>query len=295
MANKMQKLLVCAGTLVILFFGMICGAKADSVSKLPIDLSGGMPLNQAFFTSEWSYYDHSISVSIDKGRTEGECDYWVASVKIAHASQLRTAAANGFDSDMVMDGRYLARRVSAVLAIDGDYFSYTGEGYILRQGELYLYVLKGRRDVLLIDENGDFHIVEKPNKGEVSNTVDGKKVINAFYFGPALVVDGKVNPNMDLSDDMAANDRKQRMCIAQAGPLEYKCICCGPPMRGSTGMTLMEFAELVAAQGVQTAYNLDGGNSCMMIFNNKKINDIDSDNTREINDIIYFASAHGAK
>ena len=296
MAIRIQKLLLCVWGLCLFFFCAAgTAAQAETVSMLPIDFSGGMPLNQAFFTDEFSYQDRTISVSIEKYRTMDDCDYWVASIKIAHASQLRTAAANDFDSDMVMDGRYLAKRVNAVLAINGDYFSYTGEGYILRQGQLFLNVLTGRRDVLLIDEDGDFHIVEKPKKGQVGKTIDGKKVINAFYFGPALVIDGKVNYDMDLRDDMAAEEKKQRMCIAQVGPLEYKCICCGPPARGNTGMTLKEFAKVVAAQGVQTAYNLDGGNSCMMIFNSRKINDIESEYAREINDIVYFASAYGAK
>ena len=40
-----------------------------------------------------------------------------------------------------------------------------------------------------------------------------------------------------------------------------------------------------------TAYNLDGGDSTMMIFRNEKINDKDNENTRNISDIIYFASA----
>ena len=295
MAGKKRRMLLCACALICLSLtGIGQSVRAEGASALPMDFSGGMPLKKQFFTGKWQYEDPTISVSIETGRTTDDCDYWIASVKIAHATQLRTAAAESFDSDMVMDGRYLAKRVNAVLAIDGDYFSYTGEGYILRQGQLFLNVLKGRRDVLLIDEDGDFHIVDGAKKGDVDKTVDGKKVINAFYFGPALVKDGKVNWYMDLRDDMAAEERKQRMCIAQVGPLEYKCICCGPPARGNAGMTLLEFAKLVAAQDVETAYNLDGGNSCMMIFNAEKINDVESEYTREINDIIYFASAYGA-
>ena len=294
MAGRTRKLLLCACALtcLALWAGGTC-ALAEDAAALPLDFSGGMPLKEQFFVGKWHYEDPTISVSIQSGRTTDDCDYWVASIKIAHPSQLRTAAADTFDSDMVMDGRYLAKRVNAVLAIDGDYFSYTGEGFILRQGTVFLNVLKGRRDVLLIDEDGDFHILDAAQKNDASRTINGKKIINAFYFGPALVKDGKVNWYMDLRDDMAAEEKKQRMCIAQVGPLEYKCICCGPPARGNTGMTLIEFAKLAVAQGVQTAYNLDGGNSCMMIFNAQKINDVESEYAREINDIIYFASAYG--
>ena len=90
---------------------------------------------------------------------------------------------------------------------------------------------------------------------------------------------------------MSENEGRQRMCIAQVGPLHYKAICCAGPARGNAGMTLKQFASFVASQGVQTAYNLDGGDSTMIIFRNEKINDVQNASTRSISDIIYFASA----
>ena len=196
---------------------------------------------------------------------------------------------------MTMKGTAMARRVNAVLAINGDYFYFTHHGYILRQGQLFLDDLRGDRDVLLIDEDGDFHIVRNPFTGQVGQTINGKKVVQAFFFGPVLVENGKMVRDMDLRYDMRAEERRQRMCIAQVGPLEYKCICCGPPARGNSVMNLTEFARLVYSLGVETAYNLDGGDSTMLIFNGQKVNDPKSPDTRDIADIIYFASAFGAK
>ena len=251
------------------------------------------------FYGNTTYADPTIAVKVqygvfDRGAETG-CEYWVASIKIAHPSQLRTTAANGFQSEMTMKGTAMAKRVNAVLAINGDYFYFTHHGYILRQGQLFLDDLRGDRDVLLIDEDGDFHIVRNPFTGQVGQTINGKRVVQAFFFGPVLVQDGKMVRDMDLRYDMRAEERRQRMCIAQVGPLEYKCICCGPPARGNSGMNLTEFAQLVYSLGVQTAYNLDGGDSTMLIFNGQKINDPKSPDTRDIADIIYFASAFGAK
>ena len=134
-------------------------------------------------------------------------------------------------------------------------------------------------------------MVHLPKAGEVSDTVNGKKVINAFYFGPILVENGQV-PEVVDGPNMAATERRQRMCIAQVGPLEYMVVCCEAPARGSSGMTLRQFAELVATLGVETAYNLDGGDSTMLIFDGEKLNDVTSTSTRSICDIIYFASAY---
>ena len=237
--------------------------RAAAEYSLPIDLSGGCPPDPAGFGEGWEYEDPTIRVKVTKDRTAG-CDYWVADIVISDASQLRTAPADTFDSDMKTSGVQMARRVNAVLAVNGDYYCYTGIGCIIRQGQQYLNTMWGNRDVLAIDEDGDFHVFPQAKKGSIKGTVNGKKIINSFFFGPILV---------------------------QVGPLHYKCICCATHARGSMGMKLDQFANLVAKQGVQTAYNLDGGNSCMMIFGGEKINDPDNPDTRDICDIIYFASA----
>lgn len=263
-----------------------------AVVSLPIDFSPGMPADPNGFTvgnGQWSYEDPTISVQVTQKR-RNECDYWVARIKIADASQLRTLSAGGFDSTRTVKGTILADRANAILAIDGDYFCYTGIGYIVRQGTEYLDHLRGDRDVLLIDEDGDFHYVLQPKRNSLDGTVDGKKVINSFFFGPVLVREGKavLNP---IGDGMAYDEPRQRMAIAQVGPLEYMTICCASQARGSMGMTLKDFAKLCADEGAYIAYNLDGGDSTMMIFNGEKINDVKNENTRAISDIVYFASA----
>lgn len=265
--------------------------------KLPIDMSPGMKPDPNGYTGEWAYSDPTISVEIEEGAVptlDGKCSYWVATIKIADASQLRTMAASDFNGNRVAKGTVLANRVNAVLAINGDYYCYTGKGYILRQGETYLDILKGERDVLLIDEDGDFHAAYMAQPGSLDGTVNGKKVINAFYFGPVLVENGEAL-KMPYLHDMASDTGRQRMALCQVGPLEYKAICCAGPARGSTGLTLQEFADFCASQGAQIAYNLDGGDSTMMIIRGKKINDVYNQSVREIADIIYFASAWGAE
>ncbi|MBE5787735.1 MAG: phosphodiester glycosidase family protein [Clostridiales bacterium] len=266
-----------------------------AVYKLPIDLTPGMKPNPKGYTGKWEYQDPTISVKIEEGvmpTTEGtnRCSYWVATIKLSDASQLRTMAAGGFDSNRVTKGTTLAKRANAVLAINGDYFCYTCKGYIVRQGEEYLNLLDGDRDVLLIDENGDFHPVVKAKAGDIPADIDGKKIVNAFYFGPLLVENGEA-VKMIYGADMAHDTGRQRMAICQVGPLEYKAICCAGPARGSSGLTLRQFANLCAEQGVQTAYNLDGGDSTMMIFKGEKINDVYNMSVRDIADIVYFASA----
>ena len=310
MTTKTRRLFIRAAVLVLTMMMLwACAApalalslaekKEEEVSVLPLDFSGGMPLSKEYFKSGWNYEDPTISVHVKKeiaSLGNGDCPYWVATIKIKHASQLRTMAANGFEYSGDVDGGKMAKRVNAVLAISGDSYNYTGHGLIVRQGKVFLNALQGDRDVLVVDEDGDFHIVALANRGDIGPTIKGKKVINTFFFGPVLVENGRaawIMPQLTLNDDMRSNDGRQRMAIAQVGPLEYKCICCGPPENGSVGMTVAQFAQLVASLGVKTAYNLDGGYTTKMYFNGNLVNTW-SKTDRPITDIIYFASALGA-
>ncbi|MBQ9307452.1 MAG: phosphodiester glycosidase family protein [Clostridia bacterium] len=265
----------------------------ETVDVLPIDFSPGKKPLEEGYIGEWEYEDPTIHVKIEQGR-ENETTYYICEVRIADASQLRTASADGFDSNMVMPGTQIAKRMNAVVAIDGDYFFYTEAGYILRQGKLYLDKLRGGRDVLLIDEDGDFHILRKAKRGEGVSEINGKKVINAFFFGPVLVENGELGKEFRYTD-MAYTYNSQRMAICQIGKLHYKIICCESPHRGSKGMLLEEFARFCQSKGVQTAYNLDGGDSTMLFFRNEKINDVDNPNARPLADILYFASAYSGE
>ena len=278
--------------LISVLFVVSAFAESEQTYGIPIDIdSVGSEPDPAGYTDDWTYSDPTISVSITSGR-EGKCDYWIADITIADPSQLRTMAAGGFDSNAVTTGPSLSSRVNAVLAIDGDYFCYTGSGYIVRQGVEYKNILNGDRDVLAIDENGDFHVYYKAAQGDVGPEIDGKKNINTFYFGPVLIDNG-VRVENPTGLNMASDEGRQRMALCQVGPLHYKAVCCAGPARGSYGMTLTEFSAFLETLGVNIAYNLDGGDSTMMIFRHKKINDVQNNSTRKISDIIYFASAIG--
>ena len=267
---------------------------------LPIDFSPGMPLNDKYFVSELEYEDPTIKVLITRRSVENRYDYWIADIQIMDASQLRTASADGFDSDALAPPTKMAQRMNAVLAIDGDYFSYKGHDFVIRQGIVYLNHLNANRDILVIDEDGDFHGFLAPDRGEIGSTINGKKIINAFSFGPLLVNNGEIRLG-GYSIAMADDKPSQRMAIAQVGHLQYRVICVGPYNGDSSkvkGLTLNEFRELVASMpDVQVAYNLDGGDSTFLIMNGKKINYVENVNARDgirndgIADIIYFASA----
>lgn len=261
------------------------------VIELGLTDKKGLPPQKDCYLSDREYVDPSISVKIESGRVD-ETNYLVARVKIANASQIRSAMAQTYSNPSKVFGASMAKRANAVFAVNGDYFSARmNVGYVARQGKVYRTKCDGRYDVLIIDDKGDLHIFKNATNDAIA-AFDGV-VVNGYTFGPGLVIDSVAQTGYQDMDN-AALKPAQRMCIAQVGELEYLCICSeGPEDPGSVGLTLEQFTQLVASfEGVQNAYNLDGGSSSTMVFQNQKINSPKNPKKRELCDILYFASAY---
>ena len=268
--------------------------KDENVLSLPLDLSKGMPLVKSNYLTPAHYKDPTIEMTAREVKGEGKIRYWVADVSIGHPTQLRTMPASTFSSSATAKGGALSRRANAVLSCDGDYWwrdvKWKGN-YVLRQGQMYMHTLNGRSDLLLVNEDGDFRIIHKATEetAPLPETeggpvyYEGKQIYNAFCFGPALVEDGKALP-IERDDWIITEQKAGRLAIAQTGKLRYMIVT-----SYNQSLTLAEFADLLVELGAQTAYNLDGGNSAMMFTGSNMINVNRS--TREIGDLIYFASA----
>lgn len=268
------------------FTGALAGSGDYS---LPIDFSAGPVADPACRISGTEYQDPSIHVVIEQGTYE-ENTYWVARVSLSDPSQLRTYAPRDFRSLSEYPALFLAKKSNAVLAIDGDFISYAENGFYVRQGKAIVNQPTGKQDLLLIDDQGDFHPLSMAKKEDISAAMEQYNAINVLCFGPILAENGQPVYNRAYGEHYGADDEKQRMAIAQTGPLEYICVCTGHHSRGNRGMTLWEFADFLATFDPVVAYNLDGGDSTAMIFMGERINDADCDYYRDISDIVYFAT-----
>ena len=273
---------------------------------LPINLEGGYKL------PSWVKYDKNIEIYEDPTirverhtvpSKEWTCTYYYAIIDIKDPSQIRTASAdefNPFRTQTVKKAYAIAKLKNAVFAVNGDYCAaFAGNkstNYILRQGTVYRESVEPSLDMLLIDEDGDFHILTADqNLAAIDKTqINGKRIINAFQFGPALVIDGEAVPDESVLDvyhsPASAHPGKgeQRVCIAQIDKLKYMVVSCA-----YWGQELNRFRDMVMSLApVKTVYTLDGGNSSSMIFLNRKFNHVAGEGSeRNITDIIYFASA----
>lgn len=241
--------------------------------------------------TENSYQDEDMTITIS---TEQSADttYYVADIQVSSVDQLKTAFANGtYGRNIKETTSSMASDNQAILAINGDYYGFRDTGYVIRNGSLYRDTTEEDTDALVIDEDGNFSIV---NQSEVSaETLLEEGATQVFSFGPALVENGEVAVSSDeeVSQSMSSNPRT---AIGQIGENHYIVIVSDGRTDESAGLSLYQLAEIFESKGATVAYNLDGGGSSTMVFNGQVVNTPvagvkgDSGSERSVSDIIYF-------
>lgn len=289
--------------LIALFLALMlpCLAAAEqAISPLPMDSTPGHVADPANFTDS-TYEDASLSVTMER-LWYGDAHFNVARVKIADASQLRTALAGPFGKKTNKISA-IAKNNNAVIAIGGDYCTNEEGGYVVRMGETYRKKPVKSRDMLITDENGDFHIIPKSDAATLKALMDTHTLVNVFNFGPALVIDGALQ---EISTEYRYNPygMEPRCAIGQVGPLEYLLVVvdgggrrtvtitdADGNKRESSGCQVATLAQFMYEQGCQQAYNLDGGNSALMVFGDENYSKKSVSAERSVSDIVYFATA----
>ena len=262
---------------------------------LPGDFSGGMPLDPDG-ASEDGYRDDSIEVKLSTIE-ENNVVWRVIDVRVGSPTQLRTATAGKLSSSKTALPSRMAEAKNAVVAINGDYFSNDPQKttFEYRMGEKVRAKTNRKKDVLIIDENGDFHtFVKFPDLKVLDDFyAEGHEIVQAFTFGPVLVQDS-LRLTMDSGYGYNPNGREPRAAIGQLGPLHYVLVVAEGRSEDSKGATHQELADFMYDLGCTEAFNLDGGNSATLIFNGTYYMSYRTEkNERAQSDIIYFATTAG--
>lgn len=266
---------------------------SSGIDPLPIDrtMPGNTPIAENF--TENGYRDESIIIELDQQRMY-DSDVYIAYVKVATPSQLRTAiAGNKMSSERTNNTSVIAANYNAIIAMNGDYYGKVATGYISRMGDSGRSKPSKTMDLLWIDELGDFHIIpngQSEQKAAYSEFTAEHELINGFAFGPGLVIDGRKQEMRkdDIWDH--AFIKEPRAGIGQLDTLTYIMVVVNGREDTTAGVTLDEFADIMHQLGCKQAYNLDGGNSATLVFNGKIVNEKKAAE-RDVQDIVYFATA----
>lgn len=240
-------------------------------------------------TTDTSYEDENIKISIETVR-KNDTNIYIADIQVSEPSYLKTALANNtYGRNIKATTSEMAEENNAILAINGDYYGFRDKGYVLRNGTLYRDIARsGDNDALVVDNNGDFSIISE-GEDELAS-LDTSSIWQAFSFGPALIEDGQitVDSSSEVSQSKSSNPRT---AIGQISALHYVIVVSDGRTSESTGLSLLELAQVMSEKGCTTAYNLDGGGSSTMYFNGEIVNsptDGRSTGEREVSDIVYI-------
>ena len=233
-----------------------------------------------------SYQDENIEISIEAIRVSDTTVY-VADVQVSSAEYLKTAFAQAaYGRNIKDETSNIAEEAGAILAINGDFYGWRDEGYVIRNGVLYRDIAEEGTDALVIDASGAMYAA---NQSEVT----AQELLDAGAwqvesFGPVLVEDGQVvvGQSEEVGQAMRSNPRT---AIGMVDPLHYVIVVSDGRSDESEGLSLYELAEVFADYGCDFAYNLDGGDSSTLWFMGDVVNDPSSRNgEREVSDIVYI-------
>ena len=266
---------------------------------IPLDFStGSEPKIDGF--SEDRYEDQSIMIRMEHRKIDEGTTAHIAFIQISDPSQIRTAVAV---PDKIKTSRkthtisYFKKEYKAVLAVNADNYNDEPDSkpLVYRMTQKVRNNIKSdKRDILIIDDHGDFHVTVRSKKAvaDIAEKLknENRKLVNAYSFGPTLVKDGEL---VELNPDYQYNPNRKnpRTAIGQNGPLSYIVVVAEANDRnGITGLTQAELGVLMKDLGCISAYNMDGGNSSEMVFGDMVYKGMPKGDERELNDALYFAS-----
>ena len=113
-----------------------------------------------------------------------------------------------------------------------------------------------------------------------------------YSFGPYLLLDGKMSERA-----YANNENKNPRCaIGMVEPGHYVAIMCEGRLKRSAGVTISYLAKMMRAKGCQVAFNMDGGQTAVMVFMGKQLNQIGAydggkTNSRPTSEVLGFGTS----
>jgi len=242
---------------------------------------------------ELSYETDRLSVSIEQKKKDG-MTYFVCDIKLTDVSQFKTAfAGDDFRSGIYEAVSDIAGRYSPVMAINADFCRYHREGVIIRNGETLRKQNIKKHHLLVVDENGNLSAqTDRSGKqGLVANKLEQANTWQTFEFGPVLVENGEAAELPLKSFYINCNDGyyEPRTAIGQKGPLHYVVIVVDGRRDGySTGASMPQLQQLFLDEGVDFAFNLDGGGSTTLYFLGEVVNMPSGGKERSVSDVIMF-------
>ncbi len=237
-------------------------------------------------TTENTYRSKNITIDVTThtvGEGNNKNTYYVADVYVRSIECFRTAfAKDTFGRGLNEPLLNISGRNNALLAVSGDYYGLHDNGPVIRNGVLYR-SRQSNADVCVLYRDGTMKTFAGRSFDAEAAMDDG--AWQSWSFGPSLL---DANGKAATSFNSTLTKTHPRCAIGYYEPGHYAFVLVdGRQDNYSEGMTLSELAKLFESLGCKVAYNLDGGRSAQMAFNQSLVNQPYLDG-RNISDIVYI-------
>lgn len=229
----------------------------------------------------WAYVSTTLQVEIIRWeQPEIPRRWYVSDIRFkpeAESIHQQTYINASFPGQMIYP-ETLAQTARLVFGINGDYYIYREDnkatGNIIRNRQVLYNHTKTMSfpnlDTMALRDDGSMSVYDVQEITADTLLAQGD-VHDALSFGPWLVRDGRLRVWNGKNSEAV----EPRNAIGMVEPGHYKVITVEGRFNkgvGPAGVTLNMLAQMLYAQGVQQGFNLDGGNTAVLIFMGKKLN-----------------------
>ena len=237
--------------------------------------------------TENSYKSPNVSITIEtvsRGEGKEKQVYHVADIYIGSIDNFTTYTADGeikyFGTQDVLE---MNEESDALISISGDFITYQKGGFLRRNCEVHMETTNNV-SICALFEDGTMETYDK--KGYDIEDIKNRGAIQVWSFGPVLLDEsGKVREKYDMPS--AVSFTNPRSAIGYYEPGHYCFVVVDGRQEGySKGMSIPELAAVFEELGCAKAYNLDGGGSAVMAFNQKRYSKQSNGGDRKLGDIL---------
>lgn len=206
-----------------------------------------------------------------------------------------------------VDATETAKKHNVVFAMNTDYYTYRvavnnnrHTGIVIRDGRILYddpYTEKQvtnsmfpNLDMLAFMPDGSLKVYHSWEKTAQEFIDEGVQTV--YSFGPYLLLDGKVSERAYANSE----NKNPRCAIGMVEPGHYVAIMCEGRLKRSAGVTISYLAKMMRAKGCQVAFNMDGGQTAVMVFMGKQLNQIGAydggkTNSRPTSEVLGFGTS----
>lgn len=234
--------------------------------------------------TETAYRSDQVSVTSNIIRRDDSICY-VMDIYMRDITSFRTAFSSGEYRGQRQTVLQMAEENEAIIAINGDFYSYRGNGPVVRNGVWYVEDVDDRMDICVLYRDG--RLVTYDKGVTLEEIQAGGEAYQSWAFGPRLLDDeGQAMAEFNCNKTILISN--PRAAVGYYEPGHY-CFVLVDGRQGaySKGLTMEQLSQLFYDLGCTAAYNLDGGQTAVMASKRGLVNQ-PYNGGRTTSDILYI-------